>query len=466
MGNGWQLDPPEQRRPVSVRTSRGNHAMEQRFLPGMSPGLVRVAEAAQRSRGRRLLSLAHHIDVDALRRAYGRLRRGAAVGVDGVTKEAYGENREGNLRALHRRLKAMQYRHQPIRRVHIDKGGGQTRPIGVSCTEDKIVQDALRELLEAVYEQEFLNCSYGFRPGRRAHDALRILNGAVHRGTVRWVLEADIVSFFDQIDRSKLKELLENRIADRTLTRLIGKCLHVGVLDGAEMISPDRGATQGSTLSPLLANVYLHHALDLWFEHEVKPRMRGHALLIRYCDDFVIGCGYQDDAERVMAVLGKRLGRFGLELHPGKTRLVDFRRPSPRQTRGKGPGTFDFLGFTHHWKRNRKGHWHMVSRTRNARLRRAKTAVDDWCRRHRHQPVRVQHAALVRRIQGHFNYFGVRGNARSLALLVDAAKRSWFKWLNRRSQRSRLNGRRFGDLLRHYPLPAPKIRVWLWGRAP
>ncbi len=439
--------------------------MEQRFLPGMLPGLVRVTEAARRSRGR-LLSLAHHVDVDALRRAYHRLRKDAAVGVDGVSKEEYGKSLEQNLRDLHRRMKAMQYRHQPIRRVHIDKEGGQTRPIGVSTTEDKIVQEALRELLEAIYEQDFLDCSYGFRPGRRAHDALRVLHGAVHRGEVRWILEADIVSFFDRIDRPLLKELLQKRIADKSLMRLIGKCLHVGILDGEELTSPELGTTQGSTLSPLLANVYLHYVLDLWFEHEVKPRMRGRVLLIRYADDFVIGFERQDDAKRVMAVLDKRLARFGLELHPDKTHLVDFRRPPRSQESGKGPGTFDLLGFTHSWRRSRRGHWYMASTTRNARLRRAKKAVNDWCRRHRHWSVSAQHAALVRRLQGHINYFGVRGNGRGLTLLVESAKRSWFKWLNRRSQRSRLNWERFVDLLGQHPLPTSVTPISFWGPAP
>jgi RNA-directed DNA polymerase len=258
--------------------------MEQRFLPSMSPGLVRVTEAARRNPGE-LRSLAHHVDVAALRRAYNRVRKNAAVGVDGVTKEEYGENLECNLRDLHQRLKSMQYRHQPIRRVLIDKEGGKKRPIGISTLEDKLVQDSLRELLEAIYEQDFLDCSYGFRPGRGAHDALRSLNGAVHRGEVTVIYEADIVSFFDRIVRQIMKELLERRLADKSLMRLIGKCLHVGVLDNGVVTTPETGTVQGSTLSPLLANVYLHHVLDLWFELEIKPQLKGKAHLVRYCDD-------------------------------------------------------------------------------------------------------------------------------------------------------------------------------------
>lgn len=439
--------------------------MEQRFLYGMSPGLMRVAEAARKDPKRRLLSLAHHLDVDALRRAYKRIRANAAVGIDGVTKQAYGEDLESNLQDLHRRLKTMRYRHQQIRRVYIEKEGGKQRPIGISCLEDKVVQDALRELLEAIYEQDFLDCSYGFRPGRSAHDALRALNRAIRAGRVSWLIEADIVSYFDRIDRSKLKELLQRRIADKSLMRLVGKCLQVGILDaGVEMI-PETGTAQGSTLSPLLANVYLHSVLDVWFEHEVRPRLKGEAVLIRYCDDFVIGCARQDDAEQVMRLLGERLGHFGLELHPEKTRLMDHRRPC-RDRRGKGPSTFDFLGFTHYWRRTiRDGRWQPACKTRVGRLRRAKKAVHAWCRRHRHQTVREQHAALVRRIQGHFNYFGVRGNLRSLGVLVESAKRSWFKWLKRRSQRSRLTWERFCDLLKDYPLPRPKERLCLWESA-
>ncbi len=438
--------------------------MEQRFLPTMSPGLVRVAEAAQRNRGR-MLSLAHHIDVDSLRRAYTRIRGKAAVGVDGVTKQEYGENLEENLRDLHKRLKTMQYRHQPIRRVYIDKEGGKKRPIGVSCTEDKVVQDSLRELLQAIYEQDFLPCSYGFRPGRSAHDAMRALDEAAHHGGASWVLEADIVSFFDRLDRKKLKDLLQRRCADKSLLRLIGKCLHVGILEDGGIVSPETGTTQGSTLSPLLANVYLHYVLDLWFEEEVKAKLQGKATLIRYCDDFVIAFGCKEEALQVQNGLVSRLAEYGLELHPDKTRLVDFRRPPSDKRGGKGPSTFDFLGFTVLWSRSRRGSWYLATHTRMSRLRRSRKAIHVWCKSHRHLPIEKQHAALVRRIRGHFNYFDVLGNIRRVRLLVREVERSWHKWLNRRSQRSTMSWKRFKDLLRNYPLPVPNSQVVLWGNA-
>jgi len=432
-------------------------------LGDMSPQLVKVVERAQREPEGRFHSLAHLMDVPALERAYRRTRKDAAVGVDGVTKEQYGQDLEQNLQDLHARMKAKRYRHQPIRRVYIPKDQGKRRPIGVSAFEDKLVQDAVREVLEAIYEQDFLDCSHGFRPGRSAHDAVRVLDRIVYRGEVSWILEADIVSFFDSLDRKKLKEMLGVRVADGSLLRLIGKCLHVGVLEGVELSTSEAGTAQGSVLSPLLGNVYLHYALDLWFEQEVKPRLRGRATLIRYCDDFVIGFEQEDDARCVMDGLGKRLGRFGLALHPDKTRLLPFRRPPSGQKGGKGPATFDFLGFTFYWARNRKGRWGMLCKTRSASLRRIIRSVYDWCRRYRHSSVKDQHAALRRRIQGHFNYFGVSGNFRSLLLVVEQAKRSWYKWLCRRSQRKRLTWERFVDLLRDFPLPRPRITVRIWG---
>jgi group II intron reverse transcriptase/maturase len=269
--------------------------------------------------------------------------------------------------------------------------------------EDKLVQDAVREVLEAIYEQDFTDGSYGFRPGRSAHDALRTLDRIVRRGEVSWILEADISSFFDSVVRGTLVEMLQTRVADGSRLRLIGKCLHVGVLDGEEFSRPEVGTAQGSVLSPLLGNVSLHYVLDLWFETEVKPRLRGRATLIRYCDDFIIGFEHEDDARRVMEVLGKRLGHFGLSLHPDKTRLVPFRRPPARQRGGRGPATFDFLGFTLYWQYSQNGRWGMWCKTRSASLRRAIRSVYDGCRSHRHRSVKEQHAALSRRLRGHFN---------------------------------------------------------------
>lgn len=427
----------------------------------MSPGLWKVVERARQEPEGKFHALAHLIDVPALERAYHRLRGNAAVGVDGITKEEYGRELSVRLQDLHERLRTKRWRHQPIRRVHIPKEKGRTRPIGISTIEDKIVQDALRGVLEAVYEQDFRECSYGFRPGRSAHDAIRALNREVYRGRVNWILEADIVSFFDSLDRTRLKEMLRKRVADGSLLRLIGKCLHVGVLDGEDYTEPDQGTAQGSALSPLLGNIYLHYVLDEWFECEVKPRLRGEAHLWRYADDFVIGFERQDDAERVMAVMPKRLGRFGLTLHPDKTRLIPFQRPTGRG--GKGPATFDFLGFTLYWRQTRGGRWQMWCKTRSARLRRAIQAVAEYCRGHRHDPVKEQHAALTRRLRGHFNYFGVNGNLRSLRVLKSVTQRIWCKWLRRRSEKHRLTLKRYWALLARFPLPVPRIVVQIWG---
>jgi RNA-directed DNA polymerase len=429
----------------------------------MSPELLRVAERAQQEPDGQFHSLAHLLDELALSRAYYRQRDDAAVGVDGVTKEAYGQDLTANLRDLHGRLKTKRYRHQPIRRVHIPKGDGRTRPLGISAFEDKIVQDALREVLEAVYEQDFLDCSYGFRPGRSAHDAVRALHRAADQGVLNWVLEADIVSFFDSVARTPLREMLQKRVADGSLLRLVGKCLHVGVLDGAVFTTPDTGTAQGSVLSPLLGNIYLHYVLDVWFTHAVQPRLRGRACLIRYADDFVLGFERQEDAERVKAVLPQRMQRYGLALHPDKTRLLDFRQPPTDQRGGKGPATIDFLGFTLHWRRTRRGRWRLGCKTRRARLGRAIRSVYAWCRDHRHEEVAVQHAALSSRLRGHIAYFGVNGNLRSVACLCHRALHAWYKWLRRRSQRTRLNWARYLALLKDLPLPRPRIMVQIWG---
>lgn len=432
-------------------------------MRNMSPGLLRVMERARRDPHERQFALAYLIDVDALKRAYGRIRKNAAVGVDGVTKQQYGQNLEENLTDLHGRLRAMTYRHQSIRRIHIPKDKGRKRPIGISCLEDKIVQGALTEILGAIYEQDFLDSSFGFRPKRSAHDALRALYRTARQGGANVIFEADVKSFFDTVHRRTMVEMLEERIADKSFMRLVGKCLHVGVLDGQVFTRPDEGTVQGSIISPMLGNIYLHNVLDKWFEQQVKPRLTGNATLIRYCDDFIICFERMDDAKRVKGVLNKRFEKYHLSLHPDKTRLINFRRPPLDQKGGKGPGNFDFLGFTVYWRRNYKGPgWHVAARTRKARLGRAIQSAYDFCRRHRHKSVALQHKALVSRIRGHFGYFGVNDNQKSLDELVYWASKAWHKWLNRRSQRARLNWGRFKDMRKDYPLPRPKVYVNLW----
>lgn len=429
----------------------------------VSTGLAKVAERARRDPQEAIYSLAHLIDVEALGRSFDRLRKDAAVGVDGVTKDEYGKGLDTNLRDLHARMKAGRYRHQPIRRVHIPKGKNKTRPIGIATTEDKVVQGALREVLEAVYEPGFRECSHGFRPGRSAHDAIRALDQMVMRERMTFILEADIVSFFDSIDRKVLMEMLRKRVADKSLLRLVGKCLHVGVLDGEDFSEPEMGTTQGSVLSPLLGNVYLHHVLDTWFEDEVKPRLRGNAKLIRYCDDFIIGFETHEDAQAVLTMLEERMGRYGLQLHPDKTRLVRFERPPRDQGGGKGPGSFDFVGFTVYWERGRTGSWRVACKTRRASFGKALRAIHVWCRGHRHEAIKEQHAALCRRIQGHFNYFGINGNVRSLERMIEAVKYIWLRWLRRRSQRTRLTWERYDALLASFPLPHPRVYKQIWG---
>lgn len=468
VGNG--LAPRTQRskgRPVSRESFEKEPCPQAQTGRNMSPKLLKVVERAKQDPNARFNSLAHLLDEEALERAFRRIREDASAGVDGITKEEYEQNLEDNLRTLLERMKSKRYRHQPIRRVHIPKAPGKTRPIGISCIEDKIVQGALTEVLSAIYEQDFLSCSYGFRPGRSAHDALRAVDQMAMREGIEWILEADIQAFFDSLDRSKLREMLQKRVADGALMRLVGKCLHVGVLDGEEFSEPDEGTAQGSIISPLLGNVYLHYVLDLWVEDEVKPQLSGRGRLIRYADDFVMGFESRADAECVREWLTRRMAEFGLTLHPDKTRLVPFDRPRKGGTGGKGPATFDLLGFTLFWRRTRKGSWVLGMKTRKARLQRAIKNLGSWCRSHRHLPRKEQHASLSRRLNGHFNYFGVNGNQASLGHVRYWAERLWLKWLRRRSQRGRrLTWKRFAAYLEVFPLPAPTVRVRIWARAP
>jgi group II intron reverse transcriptase/maturase len=413
-------------------------------------------------------SLAHLIDIDWLHEAYRRTRKDGALGVDGQSAQEYQANLEENLRSLLERAKSGTYRAPPVRRVHIPKGSGtETRPLGIPTFEDKVLQRAVAMMLEAVYEQDFLDCSYGFRPKRSAHMALAALQNQSVVMAGGWVLEVDIRKFFDRLDHGKLREILRRRVHDGVLLRLIGKWLNAGVLEDGSVSYPEAGTPQGGVVSPMLANIFLHDVLDAWFDREVKPRLAGKAVLFRYADDAVFLFANETDARRVMEVLPKRLGKYGLELHPDKTRLVDFRRPDRFAPAGAGggPGTFDLLGFTHHWGKARSGKWVVKQRTAKDRFRRALKRVADWCREHRHDDIRAQQEALARKLRGHYGYFGITGNSRVIGRFYREVTGVWRVWLNRRSQRASMPWKRMYRLLKRYPLPAPRIRRPLLPRA-
>ncbi len=423
-----------------------------------SPGTVctkleRIAALARQVRNQALTTLAHHIDRDWLMEAYRRTRKDGARGVDGVAADAYAQNLGGNLEDLLRRMHDGSYVAPLVRRVHIPKDDGKTRPIGIPTFEDKVLQRAVAMVLEAVYEQEFHDCSHGFRPGRSAHGAMDVLYEATRAGGGH-VVELDLERFFDTLDRAKLRAMVERRVRDGVLLRLIGKWLKAGVLEDGRVSYPDEGTPQGGVISPLLANIYLHEVLDTWFHDVVRPRLRGRGTLIRYADDAVLVFEREDDARRVLAVLPKRFEKYGLRLHPEKTRLVRFERP---RSRTPPPETFDFLGFTLYWGLSRRGRPCVRQKTSSKRFRRALHRIAMWCAHHRHEPMREQQASLARKVQGHYAYYGVTGNSRMLSRFWHAVRRHWRRWLSRRSQRAKITWARFSTLMLHFELPRPRI---------
>jgi RNA-directed DNA polymerase len=430
--------------------------------PNISTKLGRLAKLAKEAPGMAFTTLAHHIDVEWLREAYRRTRKDGAVGVDGQGADEYAAHLEDNLRSLLERAKSGTYQAPPVRRVHIPKGdGSQTRPIGIPTFEDKVLQRAVVMVLEAIYEQDFLHGSYGFRTGRSAHQALEALRGQVMCIAGGWVLEVDIQKFFDTLDHGHLLEILRRRVRDGVLLRLISKWLHAGVLEAGAVSYPEAGSPQGGVISPLLSNVFLHEVLDVWFELEVKPRLQGQAFLTRYADDFVVVFSREEDARRVLDVLPKRFGKYGLALHPDKTRLVEFcrpdRRPSSEDRSDRRPGTFDLLGFTHYWGLSRRGKWVVKRKTASGRFSRALKRIADWCRQHRHQEVGQQQRTLAQKLRGHFGYFGITGNSEAIARFRELVVGIWCKWLGRRSQRGRLTRDRRRKLLERFPLPPARV---------
>lgn len=428
----------------------------------VSTKLERVARLARGAPDMVFTTLAHHIDVEWLREAYRRTRKDAAPGVDGQSASQYAQALDENLQDLLNRAKSGTYRAPPVRRVHIPKGtGGETRPIGVPTFEDKVLQRAVAMLLGAVYEQIFLDCSYGFRPGRSQHQALEELREAVMRMKGGWILEVDIRKFYDTLDHRHIRELLSQRVRDGVLLRLVGKWLNAGVMEDGAISFPEQGTPQGGVVSPLLANVYLHYVLDEWFARQVQPRLKGKAQMIRFADDVVIVFADEQDARRVMDVLPKRFGKYGLTLHPEKTRLVRFTRPpwdtdkGPKET--PDPETFDMLGFTHYWGRSRKGAWVVKRKTAKDRLRRTIRTISEYCRKFRHLSVPTQWQRLCEMLRGHDAYYGVTCNQRSLKALRAETRRAWRKWLGRRSNRAHMTWARMVQLLERYPLPEIRI---------
>jgi RNA-directed DNA polymerase len=426
----------------------------------------RIAELAKQSPQMGFTSLNHHLDLTWLIEAYKLTRKDGAPGVDGQTAEDYGRSLVDNLESLLDRAKSGAYRAPPVRRVHIPKGTGtETRPLGIPTLADKVLQRAVVLALEPIYEQDFLPCSYGFRPGRSAHQALQALWQQTMDLGGCWLLEVDIRKFFDTLDHAHLRTLLRQRVRDGVLLRLIDKWLKAGVLDGGELTHPEAGTPQGGVISPLLANVYLHYVLDEWFEQVVKPRLKGRAFLVRYADDFVMGFACEEDARRVLDVLPKRFGKYGLTIHPDKTRLLPFYRPgrvpsAPGGQSGPQSGSFDFLGFTHFWSRSKQGRWVVKRKTAGSRFRRAVKRIAAWCRLNRHLPMGMQFQALWQQLRGHFQYYGgVIGNSRSLWCFRDRIQTIWAKWLARRGGQASWSWARLQSVLGRYVLPKPPAWV-------
>jgi group II intron reverse transcriptase/maturase len=426
---------------------------------GVSSGLDRVREVARRDKDARFTALLHHVTVDRLMLAFGALKKDAAPGIDGMTWREYEQGLQENLRDLHGRVQSGRYRARPSRRVFIPKADGGQRPLAVASLEDKIVQRAVAEVLNAVYEADFLGFSYGFREGRGPHDAEDALITGIYRKRVNWVLDADIRDFFGSLDRSWLERFLRHRIADERVLRLIGKWLAAGVIEDGKLLNPEKGTPQGSPVSVLLANVYLHYALDLWAQWWRRHHARGNVIIVRFADDFTAGFEYRDDAERFLEGLRERFAKFALELHPGKTRLIEFGPRAARNRAARGepkPETFQFLGFTHICATTRSGRFWIRRQTDAKRLRAKLKQAKAEIMRRRHLPVPEQGRWLASVIWGHQGYYGVPGNYRAVHAFRTQVTRHWHHALKRRGQKTRLTWARMNRLVTRW-LPRTRI---------
>jgi group II intron reverse transcriptase/maturase len=426
----------------------------------LSTELNRLSEIAARDSKVKFTSLAHLLTEEFLRDCYCELNHQAAAGIDHVSYTIYGENLDQNIADLVKRLREKRYRACDIRRVWIPKPDGRQRPLGIPVLEDKVIQKGVAKILSAIYEQDFLDVSYGFREGKSGHDTLKAIELSIMKGGVNYLIDVDIKGYFDHVDHKWLMRMLKERIVDRTILRLIGKWLKAGVLEEGERTSNEVGVPQGGVISPLLSNIYLHYVLDLWITRKVSKELAGRIYLIRYADDYVIGCTEREDAHKVWEMLPDRLRQFGLELSPEKSRLIEFGKRAYLEGKGKGNrlNTFDFLGFTHYMTRSRRGGVRLGRKTIGKRYRRSLIALNDKLRRLRNLlSFRELHMHLSRVLKGYYNYYGFAGNTATLNKFAYAVERMWFKWLNRRSQRKSFNWEEYQEILKRFPLPRPRI---------
>ena len=401
-------------------------------------------------------SVAHRIDLYLLKKSFRQVRKSKSAGVDKITAKQYARNLADNLYNLYQRLRRGQYVATPVRRIWIDKEGGKKRPIGIPALEDKIVQRAVSTILNVIYDVNFFDFSHAFRKGHSQHKALHELREMCRKLNIGWIVSADIEGLFDNIDHNLLRGLIKRRVNDGGILRLIGKWLNAGIMEKGILSYPGKGVPEGSVISPVLSNIFLHYVLDEWYVEQVWPRMKGKCFIIRWADDFIVGCELESDAKRIMDVVPKRFNEYGLALHPEKTAVIDFRRP-PSTVKGKGKGTFDFLGFTFYWSKSRRGYWVIKKKTAGKRLSRFMKGLWRWCRENRHEPIKEQYRTLCSKLRGYYQYFGVRSNYKPLEVVFEYAEKAWRFWLSRRSHKGGISWAKFEKIRASFPFPKPWI---------
>jgi len=431
----------------------------------METKLERIAEAAKTKPNEKFTSLVHLINEEMIKECHREMEKGKASGVDDITKEIYEENLEANVKDLISRMKRQAYKPQPVRRVYIPKpGSDKLRPLGIPAYEDKLVQAAIAKILNAIYEQDFLECSFGFRPQRSCHDAIKVLNAIVNKKEIKFIVDADIRGFFDHVDHEWLMKFVQHRIADPNINRLIARFLKSGMMEAGISYDTPEGTPQGGCISPILGNLYLHYVIDLWFEKVVRKNSRGQAYMIRYADDTIFCFENEEDAKEFYQQFIMRLGKFNLEVAEEKTKIISLGKDEDKDDEddsgtGKGEVSFDFLGFTHYVSTNKYGSKIVMRKTSKKKFRAGLLRFKEWIRRNRNMPIRILMKKMKSKVQGHCNYYGITGNRNSVNDFIDEIKRLLFKWLNRRSQRKSFNWDKFNKFLKKYPLPRAKVNV-------